>query len=83
MERKDLYSLVDEEVASARSKFHSPALLLTAFSEEAGELVKAVLNSYHGQGGIGEIHRELVHAMAMLVRLYEEGDPAHRLDPFK
>lgn len=74
-----------EEAERARELFPNPNLLLTAFSEEAGEVVQAVLDNYHGKdsgpGGmaIDNIRKEIIQAGAMLIRLATEGDPVHRM----
>ena len=70
---------VSVELASARAKFPNPDLLTTAFAEEAGELVKAVLDGYHGKPC--DVYGEAIQTIAMVVRLIEEGDPVHRLTP--
>lgn len=70
-----------EELRRARTKFPGNALTLTAFSEEAGEVVKAVLDRM--QGKPVDVSAEIIQAMAMCVRLLEEGDRVHvlRADP--
>lgn len=67
------------EVARARNKFPNPDLLTTAFAEEAGELVKAILDNYHGKPS--NVYEEAIQVIAMVVRLIEEGDPVHKLEP--
>ncbi len=67
------------EMARARAQFPSPDLLLTAFSEESGEVVKAVLDHYAGKGDLADVRKELIQVGAMVGRLLEEGDPVHRL----
>lgn len=71
------------EVDRARAKFPSDDLGVTAFSEEAGEMVQAIMNHYHAptHENFVAIRKELIQAGAMLVRLFEEGDPVHRLPP--
>lgn len=67
------------ELERARAKFPGTELLTTAFAEEAGELVKAILDNYHGKAS--DIYIEAIQTIAMAVRLIEEGDPLHRLAP--
>lgn len=67
------------EMDRARAKFPAPGLLLTAFTEEAGEVVKAVLDHYSGKGDLADVRKELIQVGAMVGRLLEEGDPIHRL----
>lgn len=69
------------EMQRARSKFPDPDLLLSAFSEESGEVVKAVLDHYAGKGPLQDVRKELIQAAAMAGRLLEEGDPIHALPP--
>lgn len=69
------------EMARARAKFPDPQLLLTAFTEEAGEVVKAVLDHYAGKGDLADVRKELIQTAAMVGRLLEEGDPIHGLPP--
>lgn len=77
--RLDWIEATLNEVARARKKFPNPDLLTTAFAEEAGELVKAILDNYHGMPS--NVYEEAIQVIAMAVRLIEEGDPVHRLEP--
>lgn len=70
---------VADELRRARAKFPGTDLLTTAFAEEAGELVKAILGGYNGKES--DIYTEAIQTIAMVVRLLEEGDPVHRLAP--
>ena len=72
---------VEAEMERARKKFPCPNLLVTAFSEEAGEVVKAVLEHYEGKGSLADVRKELIQTAAMVGRLLEEGDPIHLLNP--
>ena len=76
-----IYSAVNAEVERARFKFPCPDLLVTAFTEEFGEAIKAILDYRAGKGGITAVRTELIQTMAMCVRLLEEGDPIHNLPP--
>lgn len=67
---------VVEELARARAKFPSANHRTLALAEEAGEVVKAVLDLRAGKGTLAELHTEIYQTMAMCVRLLEEGDPA-------
>lgn len=67
------------EVERARAKFLSPDHLTLAFAEESGEVVKAILDFKHGKAHIEDVQKEMVQAMAMLIRLAEEGDPTVKL----
>ncbi len=72
---------VNAEVQRARSKFPKPDYLVTAFSEESGEFVKAVLDKMFGKATKDDVYSEAIQVIAMAVRLIEEGDPIHKLDP--
>lgn len=61
---------VGREVQRARELFPSPDGLMTAATEEAGEVAKAVLDQPWN-----EAEDECVQAAAMFVRLALEGDP--------
>ena len=69
------------EAERARQLHPSPDHLTLAFSEEAGEVVKAVLDHKEGKGFLPAVHGEIVQAMAMLIRLHQEGDPTVKLPP--
>jgi len=72
---------VKAEMDRARGLHPDPALLVTAFSEEAGEVVKAVLDHLAKKGPLSDVRKELIQTAAMVGRLLEEGDPAHSLPP--
>lgn len=72
---------VEKELERARTKFPAPNLLVTAFAEEAGEVIKAVLDHCAAKGKLVEVKKEIVQCMAMCIRLLEEGDPIHGLPP--
>ncbi len=66
------------EVNQARSLHPEPELLSLAFAEEAGEVIKALLDLREGKPGatLEAFQKECIQAAAMAVRLYQEGDPA-------
>lgn len=66
------------EVARARGLHPESELLSLAFTEEAGEVIKALLDHREGKPGATmlEFRKECIQAAAMAVRLYQEGDPA-------
>ena len=70
-----------DEVARARAKFPGNKLCVTAFTEEHGEAVRAVLEHYYAPSPerLGDVRKELIQTIAMAVRLLEEGDPVHGL----
>ena len=46
---EDIVRLVQEELVKAKAKFPEPDFLTTAMSEEAGELVRAILNHKYAE----------------------------------
>lgn len=70
-----------DEVARARAKFPGNKLCVTAFTEEHGEAVRAVLEHYYAPSPekLADVRKELIQTIAMAVRLLEEGDPVHGL----
>lgn len=66
---------VESELRFARRKFPAPKQLLHAFTEEAGEVTKAFLDLQAGKGKAESVTDELIQAIAMAVRLLQEGDP--------
>lgn len=79
MNAERLFVNAISEVKRARTKFPSPNHLTLAFAEESGEVIKAILDFKHGKGYIEDVQKEMVQAMAMLIRLAEEGDPTVEL----
>lgn len=65
------------EVDRARALFPESEHRTLALSEEAGEVVKAVLDLRNGKAGASwaKVETEIIQTMAMCVRLLEEGDP--------
>lgn len=72
---------VEAELRFARKNFPSNDKLLAAFNEEAGELTKAMLDSYTGKGPDSDVFNEAVQVIAMAVRLVQEGDPDFKYKP--
>ena len=68
-----------EEVARARQLFPNANHLTTAFAEEAGEVIKAVMDHMQKGSPRADVRKEIVQAIAMAIRLETEGDPVHRL----
>lgn len=64
---------VDKEIEKARNKFPTNKLLLGACAEEHGEFIKALLDYEQKGGSVSDIYKEAVQAIAMIVRLVEEG----------
>jgi NTP pyrophosphatase (non-canonical NTP hydrolase) len=68
-----------EEAKRAKKKFPKPELLLTAMTEEHGELVKAIMDCRQGKASQEDIKQEMIQLIAMIIRLFNEGDPAHKM----
>src|ERR1700677_4201172 len=85
--RAELYRLIDAELVSARKKFPKATKMFAVIQEEVGELAQAMLTYDSGeckhrygiefQTAHGNVVKEGVQAIAMIIRLLEEGDPAH------
>ncbi len=75
MHTSAIFVLVSLELSKARAKFPSNRHLLHAFTEEAGEVTKAFLDSNQGKADEVQIIRELIQTIAMAVRLLQESDP--------
>lgn len=87
-------SPVDDEVAElfvdawaeaekAMRKFPQPNYNITKVAEEVGEVVKAAIHCAEGRDTREHVVAEIKQAMAMLIRLYVEGDQVHGLPPLK
>ena len=61
--------VVEAELQKARMKFPSNKHLLHAFTEEAGEVTKAFLDSNQGKSGEYDIIKELIQTITIAVRL--------------
>lgn len=64
---------VKTELAKARKKFPTNKLLLGACAEEHGEMIKSLLDFEQKDGTKEQIYKEAVQAVAMTVRLLQEG----------
>jgi phosphoribosyl-ATP pyrophosphohydrolase len=77
-------SLVEEaavEADYAMKKFPQPNYVISKVAEEAGEVVKAAIHCAEGRGDRESVRSEIVQAVAMLMRLFLEGDQVHGLPP--
>lgn len=72
--RDKIFKLVSQEVERARELFPSNEELVLSYVEESGEFIKAILDQKAGKGNSAEVLIEGVQAIAMIVRLLEEGD---------
>lgn len=79
-----LTKLLDDavfEAGRAMSKFPQPNYVISKVAEEAGEVVKAAIHCAEGRETAANVRSEIKQAMAMLIRLYLEGDGVHGLPP--
>lgn len=70
-----------DEAQRAAAKYPQPNYLISKVAEEAGEVVKAAIHCAEGRETPENVIGEIRQAMAMLIRLYVEGDQVHGLQP--
>ena len=70
-----------EEAARAIKLYPQPNYVISKVAEEAGEVVKAAIHCAEHRERPELVRAEIVQAMAMLMRLYLEGDQVHGLPP--
>jgi phosphoribosyl-ATP pyrophosphohydrolase len=76
-----LVSKAISEGERAMVKFPQPNYVITKVAEEAGEVVKAAVHSAEGREPLTSVRDEMVQTIAMLYRLWCEGDEVHGLPP--
>ena len=69
------------EAIKAMKKFPQPNYVISKFAEESGEVVKAAIHCAEGRETKENVLGEMKQAIAMLYRLYVEGDEVHGLKP--
>jgi hypothetical protein len=67
--------------AAAMAKQPQPNYVITKFAEEAGEVVKDAVHCAEGRQSYTALRGEMVQALAMMYRLWVEGDQVHGLFP--
>ena len=67
------------EADRAMRKFPQPNYVISKVAEEAGEVVKAAIHCAEGRETAENVAGEIKQAMAMLIRLFVEGDQIHGL----
>ncbi len=65
---------VRNELARARAKFPSNKHIGHAFTEEAGEVIKALMEHNYGKGSALDVYKECVQAAVMAQRIAEDAD---------
>ena len=82
----DWYELLAEargEAAKAMRKFPQPNYVISKIAEEAGEVVKAAIHCAEGRETADNLRNEIRQTIAMLYRLWIEGDEVHGLPPVR
>lgn len=78
------FVLVDKaiiEAEKAMKKYPQPNYIISKFAEESGEVVKAAIHCAEGREEPDHVVDEMTQAIAMLYRLWVEGDQVHGLIP--
>ena len=69
------------EAEKAMRKFPQPNYVISKVAEEAGEVVKAAIHAAEGRETMENLRGEMKQTIAMLYRLWVEGDQVHGLPP--
>lgn len=72
-----------EEADRAMRKFPQPNYVISKVAEEAGEVVKAAIHCAEGRETVENLRGEMKQVIAMLYRLWVEGDQVHGLPPVR
>lgn len=75
----DLVSDAIYEGEKAMAKFPQPNYVISKVAEEAGEVVKAAIHCAEGRETYVNLRGEMKQTIAMLYRLWVEGDQVHGL----
>ena len=70
-----------DEAEMAMRKFPQPNYVISKVAEEAGEVVKAAIHCSEGRETKENLRGEMKQTIAMLYRLWVEGDQVHGLSP--
>ena len=76
-----LISDAKKEAVRAMRKFPQPNYVISKIDEEEGEVVKAAIHAAEGRESMAEVRGEMCQLVAMLYRLWIEGDQVHGLPP--
>lgn len=80
-ELTQLFEEAEAEARKAMLKFPQPNYVISKVAEESGEVVKAAIHCAEGREKPENVISEIRQTMAMLIRLYLEGDQVHGLEP--
>jgi phosphoribosyl-ATP pyrophosphohydrolase len=78
----DFQALLSEamsEASRAMVKFPQPNYVISKFAEESGEVVKAAIHHAEGRETRGAVVGEMRQVLAMMLRMWLEGDQVHGL----
>ena len=75
----DLIPLAIQEAQKGMRKFPQPNYVISKWAEETGEVTKALIHNAEGRESLEAVKGEIVQALAMLHRLFVEGDRVHGL----
>lgn len=78
---KRLVDQAIDEAYKAMTKYPQPNYVISKVAEEAGEVVKAAIHCAEGREDQEEVLSEMKQLVAMLYRLWVEGDEVHGLGP--
>jgi hypothetical protein len=84
--QEDFTVLVREgilEAEKAMRKFPQPNYVISKFAEESGEVVKAAIHCAEGRETPENLLGEMRQTIAMIYRLWAEGDQVHGLHPLR
>lgn len=70
-----------DEAERAMIRFPQPNYVISKIAEEAGEVVKAAIHCAEGREDAVNVRGEMRQLIAMLYRLWVEGDGVHGLAP--
>lgn len=76
-----LVSDAKREAERAITKYPQPNYVITKVAEEAGEVVKDAVHCAENRQSYDELKKEMTQLIAMLYRLWVEGDEVHGLKP--
>jgi hypothetical protein len=65
----------------AMQKYPQPNYVITKVAEEAGKVVKAAVHAAEGRETVENLRGEMIDLIAVLYRLWVEGDQVHGLEP--
>ena len=77
----DLVAAACAEAIKAMRKFPQPNYVISKIAEEAGEVVKAAIHCAEKRETAENVAAEMKQLIAMLIRLWVEGDQVHGLPP--